>query len=74
MAHAATNSLHDGTDWMELIRAEYLEMPGLNPTITQAERLWNLESSTLREIFAALVDSHFLRCTSSGKYVRADAR
>ncbi|HEX7795868.1 MAG TPA: hypothetical protein VF456_16015, partial [Vicinamibacterales bacterium] len=29
-------------DWMNLIRAEYLEMPGLSLTGAQFERMWNL--------------------------------
>ena len=30
-------------DWLRLIEAEYLEMPGLNLTKPQVQRLWALE-------------------------------
>jgi hypothetical protein len=31
------------TDWIQLIRAEYHEIPGLHLTKPQVQRLWNLE-------------------------------
>jgi hypothetical protein len=33
-------------DWLQLIRAEYLEVPGLRLTRPQVERLWELDSVT----------------------------
>lgn len=60
-------------DWLGLIRAEYLEMPGLCLTLPQARRLWRLDELTSTALFAALVDAKFLRQTESGAYVRAAA-
>jgi DNA-binding IclR family transcriptional regulator len=74
MAHVTGAVIDDFTDWPSLVRAAYHEMPGLNPTLEQAQRLWNLEPATLREVFATLVASHFLRRTSSGTYVLDDLR
>lgn len=34
----------DLEDWCLLIRAAYLEMPGLHMTRKQVERLWNLDA------------------------------
>jgi len=61
------------TDWLLLIRAEYLEIPGLCLTMEQAQRLWGLDPVTVEALFAALVHVKFLRCTRQKAYVRADA-
>jgi hypothetical protein len=63
----------DITDWLQLIRAEYLEVPGLCLTREQAQRLWNLDPVTVEALFAALVQVKFLRCTRQNAYVRAGA-
>jgi hypothetical protein len=60
------------TDWLHLIRAEYLEVPGLCLTSEQAQRLWGLDPATLEALLAALVDAKFLRCTRQRTYVRAE--
>ena len=60
------------TDWLQLVRAEYLEMPGLSLTIQQVQRLWGLDPVTAEAVLAALVDVKFLRRTVHDAYVRAD--
>ena len=60
------------TDWVQLIRAEYLEMPGLHLTRDQILRLWGLDVLTCDALLEALVDGRFLRRTPAGAYVRAD--
>jgi hypothetical protein len=59
-------------DWLMLIRAEYLEIPGLSLTKQQVERLWGLDAATSDALLAALVDVKFLRRTVRDAYVRAD--
>lgn len=59
-------------DWLQLIRAEYLEIPGLHLTKRQVQRLWGLDSVTCEALVDALVDARFLRRTPAGAYVRAD--
>jgi hypothetical protein len=61
------------TDWLQLIRGEYLEVPGLRLTREQAQRLWGLDPVTVEALFAALVDAKFLRCTRHEAYVLASA-
>ena len=61
------------TDWLQLIRCEYLEIPGLCLTKPQVQRLWGLDPLTSETLLAALVDVKFLRRTRQGAYVRADA-
>ncbi len=60
-------------DWRQLIRAEYLEIPGLSLTRRQAERLWGLDAHTCRNLLDEMVASKFLRRTASEMYIRADA-
>ncbi len=57
---------------VERVRGEFNEMPGLQLTMEQAARLWGMDASSCREVIDALVESAFLRWTSSGRVVRAD--
>jgi hypothetical protein len=59
-------------DWLQLIRGEYLEMPGLRLTKQQVQRLWGLDSVSCEALLAALVDVGFLRCTRHQAYVRVE--
>lgn len=59
-------------DWLYLIRAEFLEMPGLLLTKEQIQRLWGLDATTCEALLDALVDARFLRRTDAGAYVRFD--
>ena len=47
-------------------------MPGLQLTLAQAARLWNLEPRACRDVIEALVDSAFLRWTARGTVVRTE--
>jgi hypothetical protein len=60
------------THWLQLIRAEYLEIPGLRLTKPQVQRLWSLDEVTTDALLAALEDVKFLRRTPRDAYVRAD--
>jgi hypothetical protein len=59
-------------DWIELMRAEYLEMPGLALTKPQARRLWGLDRETCDLLLDEMVSCKFLRRTPQDLYVRAD--
>lgn len=59
-------------DWLQLIRAEYLEIPGLSLTKSEAQRLWGLDEVTTDALLSALEDVKFLRRTHRDAYVRAD--
>lgn len=63
----------EAIDWLGLVKSEYREIPGLTLTLPQAKRLWQLDDETSAAIFTNLVDSHFLRRTTAGAYVRTDA-
>jgi hypothetical protein len=59
-------------DWIHLIRAEYLEIPGLHLTRNQVQRLWGLDDLTCDALLEALVNVRFLRQTRTGAYVKTD--
>jgi DNA-binding IclR family transcriptional regulator len=52
------------------IESEYREMPGLSLTVSQAERLWGLDSSTCASALTTLVERRVLRQTTGGRYLR----
>ena len=53
------------------VRAEYLEMPGLQLTADQAARLLGLEAGECARLLGALVAEGFL-LQSRGRYLRTD--
>jgi hypothetical protein len=55
------------------IRSEFVEMPGLQLTLAQARRLWNLDEHICKEMLDVLVDLQFLKKTQAGAYLRRDA-
>jgi hypothetical protein len=56
-------------NWLRLVQAEYREMPGLNLTRPQIQRLWGLHGETCDALVEHLVTTHFLRRTSGDEYV-----
>jgi hypothetical protein len=60
------------SDWLQLIRAEYLEFPGLHLTKPQIERLWGFDPATCEALLATLIDVRFLRRTCADTYIRDD--
>jgi hypothetical protein len=53
------------------IRSDFNEMPGLELTIGQGIRLWNLGADDCRNVLDALVDAGFLQWTTRRTIVRA---
>ena len=51
-------------------RSEYLEMPGLRLSVTEASRLWGFEKDLAETILRALVDDGFLKVAADGKFGR----
>jgi hypothetical protein len=69
--HMRELELQSATRWLRVIRAEYLEMPGLDLTTSQARRLWTLDESTCRALLDTLVSTKFLARTPRRTYVLA---
>lgn len=58
--------------WLELIKAEYREMPGLTLNKAQMQRLWGLDPVACDALVEALVAARVLRRTAKGTYARYD--
>jgi hypothetical protein len=58
--------------WLQLVMAEYLEIPGLHLTKPQVQRLWGLDPVTCDALLVSLENTNFLRRTAKNAYVRAD--
>ena len=55
--------------WLDRIRAEYREMPGLSLTPAQMQRLWGFEPHVCAALVDSLVADRVLRRTVRGSYV-----
>ena len=73
MAERDTLTVEPATkpDWLRLIRADYLEIPGLCLTSGQVQRFWSLDANTAGSLLTTLMDVQFLRRTPRGSYVLA---
>jgi hypothetical protein len=58
------------TDWAQLIRAEYREMPGLCLTKPQVQRFWNIEPTMCDAVLEELEAARVLRRTTKGTYMK----
>ena len=59
------------TSFVERVRGEFREMPGLALTLAQAGRLWSLDLSTCADVLARLVSAGFLCERPDGAFCRA---
>jgi hypothetical protein len=55
---------------IQRIRAEYLEMPGLQLTADQLQRLCGIERTVCEAVLESLVSDNFLWMKSDGRYAR----
>ena len=69
--HIASSPHLDFVRLLEMVRAEYLEMPGLRLTRRQAQRLWALDAPTCDALLDMLESTHFLRRSPRGDYMLA---
>ena len=58
-------------EMLHRVWAEYLEMPGLQLTRQQAQRLWGLDEATCTRILEFFVGIGFLRRSDTVAYARA---
>lgn len=59
------------TEAMRRVRAEFVEMPGMQLTPAQAARLWHFEPEFCDAVLSALVDTKFLVKTRKDRFARA---
>jgi len=69
MNHVAVTA----NDWLRIVKGEYIEMPGLRLTRSQAQRLWGLDDGVCTKVLATLVRENFLQITGDGRYSRTTA-
>jgi hypothetical protein len=60
-----------GHSLVDRIQGEFREMPGLQLTLVQAQRLFGLDPISCRQVIELLVEASFLRWTASGTVVQA---
>lgn len=72
LAPAAPRRIVDYARLLDIVRSEYLEMPGLCLSKPQAQRLWALDTATCDALLNSLERTRFLRRTGEGEYVLAD--
>jgi hypothetical protein len=58
---------------VERVRAEFVEMPGLELTLPQAVRLWGLGIDDCRHVLDSLAEAGFLKWTPRRTVVRSGA-
>jgi hypothetical protein len=57
------------SEWLQRIRAEYQEMPGLSLSKEQMRKLWGLDAFVCDALVDTLVAGRVLRRTAGGTYV-----
>jgi hypothetical protein len=58
-------------DWVDLVRSEFVEMPGLTLTKWQMRRLWHFDAALCDAVVDALLECGFLRRRADNSYARA---
>jgi hypothetical protein len=57
------------SEWLQCIRAEYQEMPGLSLNKEQMQKMWGLDAFVCDALVDALVAARVLRRRVGGAYV-----
>jgi len=57
-------------DALRRVKGEFVEMPGLKLTLSQAQRLWGFDRESCDALLGALVAAKFLARTAEGAFVR----
>ena len=53
---------------VDIVDAEFREMPGMRLTCAQARRLWNMSPAVCREVFGRLLKAGALDKDETGRY------
>jgi hypothetical protein len=69
--HGIVNRDTSLVDAVRRVRAEFVEMPGMQLTPAQAARLWHFEPEFCDAVLSALVDTKFLVKTRKDRFARA---
>jgi hypothetical protein len=61
-----------GEEVLLRVKREFLEMPGLRVTESQARRLWGLDADSCGALLQQLVHANFLFRTRDGAFMRVE--
>ena len=70
--HGTTENSPAADRWIQIVRAEFCDAPGLQLTRGQIGRLWGLDDQVCTTVLDALTRTHFLQLKPDGRYKRAD--
>jgi hypothetical protein len=70
MTPRSQSSINLTEPMLQRICAEYFEMPGLQLTVEQAQRLWGLDKEMCERALEFLIETRFLVRTSRNLYAR----
>jgi hypothetical protein len=70
--HATAGPLASVRNWLQIVKAEYREVPGLQLTRRQIQRMWSLDDTLCSAVLSALTEARILRLTPNGHYVRGE--
>ena len=68
---SAPRRIIDFVRLLDIVRGEYVEMPGLRLSRRQAQRLWAIDAETCDAVLGALEHSHFLEKNEDDEFMRA---
>jgi Fic family protein len=68
---AINDAARSDREWTQIIRGEFLEIPGLRLTSDQIQKLWGLHRDTCAAVLEELLHQRFLQLTADGHYVCA---
>jgi hypothetical protein len=67
---AIDDAVRSEGEWTQIIRGEFLEIPGLRLTVDQIQTLWGLHCDVCAAVLEDLLHQRFLQLTADGHYVR----
>jgi hypothetical protein len=67
------NLRESASEWVQIVRGEFIEMPCLRLTRAQVMRLWGFDESMCSMVLNLLLEQRFLDVTADGCYVRGGA-
>jgi hypothetical protein len=56
-------------EWTQIVRGEFLQIPGLRLTRDQIQQFWGMSSETCAMVLETLLSQRFLQLTSDDHYV-----
>ena len=68
---AINDAARSEREWAQIIRGEFLEIPGMRLTSEEIQRLWGLHRDVCAAVLEDLLHQRFLQLTADGHYVKS---